>query len=178
MARLMRSWGLVLLAVLVLAGTAWGTAGAQYPPPTGNVTLTSSVTAPRVGGATTVTAQVRDVQGAAVGGLACSFQIISQPGTDASVATGPVYTDATGAATAALQVGSTAGPVIVGCSCGELTAQVSVVAGSATVQLPATGTGPVESDGSGLPGLWILLGASLAAAGLLVARDVRRRARR
>ena len=36
---------------------------------------------------------------------------------------GPVYTDATGAATTTLQVGSTPGPIIVGSSCGELSAQ-------------------------------------------------------
>jgi hypothetical protein len=168
----------VLAAALLLAGTAWGTARAQYPPPTGNVTITSSITAPQVGEAVTITTLVRDVAGAAVGGLACSFKIVSQPGTDASVHPGPVYTDATGTATTTLQVGSTPGPIIIGSTCGELSAQVSVVAGSASVQLPATGTGPADEGSSGLVGLWVLFGASLAATGILVARDLARRVRR
>lgn len=175
------SWGWrlgVLAAALLLAGTALGSARAQYPPPTGNVTLTSSITAPGLGGTTTVSALVRDVMGAAVGGLACTFNIVSQPGTDASVYSGPVYTDTTGMATTTLQVGSTPGPIIVGSSCGELSAQVSVVAGTAEVQLPATGMGPADGDGSGLVGLWVLLGASVAALGVLLARDRMRRTRR
>ena len=169
----------VLAAALLLAGTAWGSARAQYPPPTGNVTLTSSITAPGVGGTTTISAQVRDVLGAAVGGLACTFNIVSQPGTDASVYPGPVYTDATGAATTTLQVGSTPGPIIVGSNCGELSSQVSVMAGGAAqVQLPATGEGPTDDGGSSPIGLWFLLSASMASLGLLVARDLARRARR
>ena len=175
------SWGWrlgVLAAALLLAGTAWGSARAQYPPPTGNVTLTSSITAPGVGGTTTISAQVRDVMGAAVGGLSCTFQIVSQPGTDASVYAGPVFTDVLGMATTTLQVGSTPGPIIVGSSCGELSAQVSVVAGTAQVQLPATGEGPTDGGGSSPVGLWVLLGASMAALGVLLARDLARRARR
>jgi hypothetical protein len=180
MARHSWSWGLALLATaLMLAVTAWGTARAQYPPPTGNVTLTSSVTAPQVGDTVTVTALVRDVAGAAVSGLACTFNIASQPGSDASVSPEPVYTDATGMATTSLQVGSTAGPIILDANCGELSARVSVVAGTATaVQLPTTGEGPDGGGSFPLVGLWAILAVSLAAAGLLLARDVARRAPR
>jgi hypothetical protein len=181
MARHFWNWRLpVLAASLLLAVTAWGTAEAQYPPPTGNVTLTSSVTAPQMGDTITITALVRDVAGVAASGLACTFDIASQPGSDASVYPGPVLTDLTGVATTSLQVGSTAGPIIVGASCGELSAQVSVVLGTATaVQLPVTGEGPDGSQGgSGLPWLWVVLAAAMVAAGLLVARDAARRARR
>jgi hypothetical protein len=179
MARHFWSWGLAVLATaLLLAATAWGTARAQYPPPTGNVTLTSSITAPQVGDTITITALVRDVAGVAVGGLACTFDIASQPGTDASVYPGPVVTDLTGVATTSLNVGSTAGPIVVDANCGDLSAQVSVVSGTATaVQLPATGEGPDGSQGgAGFPWLWVALAAAMVAAGLLVARDVKRRA--
>jgi len=114
-----------------------------------------------------------------VSGLACTFDIASQPGSDAAVYPGPVYTDPTGTATTSLQVGSTAGPIIVDANCGDLTAQVSVVSGAAVaVQLPATGEGPDSGSGSPFAGLWILLGVFAAAAGLLMARDLTRRARR
>ena len=180
MARHIWGWRLAILATaLLLAGMAWGSARAQYPPPTGNVTLTSSITAPQVGDTITITALVRDVAGAAVSGLACTFDITSQPGSDASVYPGPVYTDLTGVATTSLRVGSTAGPIIVGANCGDLSAQVSVVSGAAVaVQLPATGEGPDSGDSSPFAGLWILLGVFVAAAGLLMARDLTRRARR
>ena len=180
MARHIWGWRLAILATaLLLAGMAWGSARAQYPPPTGNVTLTSSITAPQVGDTITITALVRDVAGAAVSGLACTFDIASQPGSDASVYPGPVYTDLTGLATTSLRVGSTAGPIIVGANCGDLSAQVSVVSGTAVaVQLPATGEGSDSGDSSPFAGLWILLGVFAAAAGLLMVRDLTRRARR
>ena len=176
------SWGwrlAVLASALLLAGMASGTAKAQYPPPTGNVTLTSSITAPQVGDTITITALVRDVAGAAVSGLACTFNIASQPGFDASVYPGPAYTDLTGVATTTLSVGSTPGPIIVDANCGDLSAQVSVVAGTAAaVQLPATGEGPDSEGSSAFVGIWVLLAACVAGAGLLVARDLARRARR
>jgi hypothetical protein len=178
MARHFWNWRLVVLAASVLlAIAAWGSVEAQYPPPTGNVTLTSSVTAPQLGDTITVTALVRDVAGAAVSGLACTFDIASQPGSDASVYAGPVLTDLQGVAATSLKVGSTAGPIIVGASCGDLAAQVSVVSGTATrVQLPVTGEGP---DGSaGFPWLWVALATAMVAGGLLIARDAARRAHR
>lgn len=180
MARHIWGWRWAILAVaLLLAGTVVGAARAQYPPPTGNVTLTSSITAPQTGGTVTITALVRDVAGAAVAGQACTFSIASQPGTDASVFAGPVNTDLTGVATTTLQVGSTPGPIIVESTCGGLSSQVSVIAGAAAVELPATGTGPVGSENDfTLIGLWLLLGVSGAALGLMVARDLARRARR
>ena len=180
MARLFSNWRpAVLAAALLLAGMGWGTAKAQYPPPTGNVTLTSSITAPQVGGTTIITAYVRDIAGTAVAGLACTFNIASQPGLDAAVYPGPVLTDPTGAAPTSLQVGSTPGPIVVDANCGDLTAQASVVAGAAAaVQLPATGLGPGSDHTSRFAALWLLLGVSLAAMGLVVARDLARRARR
>ena len=180
MARHFWNWRLAVLAtaLLLAATTAGGTTRAQYPPPTGNVTLTSSITAPQVGDTITITALVRDVAGVAVSGLACTFDIASQPGSDASVYPGPVYTDLTGVATTSLRVGSASGPIILDANCGDLSAQVSVVAGSAVaIQLPATGEGPDNEGTSVFLGLWILLGVSVAAAGLLVARDLARRAR-
>jgi hypothetical protein len=179
MTRLVWSWrSAVLATALLLAATAWGSASAQYPPPTGNVTLTSSITAPQVGDTITITALVRDVAGAAVSGLACTFDIASQPGSDASVYPGPVYTDPTGVATTSLRVGATPGPIIVDANCGDLSAQVSVLAGTAAaVQLPATGEGPDNEGGSVFTGLWALLAACMAGVALLVARDLARRAR-
>jgi hypothetical protein len=71
------------------------------------------------------------------------------------------------------------GPIIVDANCGDLSGQVSVVAGTAAaVQLPATGEGPDSEGSSVFVGLWVLLAACMAGVGLLVARDLARRARR
>ena len=163
-----------LAAVLgTLGALASSAVHAQYPPPTGNLTLRATTTTPPVGGVLGISATARDPTGAPVAGIACTFEIISQPGTDASVDPGPFATDANGVATTNLQVGSTTGNILVGANCGDLTSQVLVAAGGGAPapRLPATGQGP---DNSETPG-W-LLGAALGALGTLAAGLVFRRA--
>ncbi len=136
---------LVALSTLLLE-----VAQAQYPPPTGSLTLRASTATPAVGSVLGVSATALDQTGAPVAGVACSFEIISQPGNDATVDRGPIATDANGVANTTLNVGSTPGNIVVGARCGELSSQVLVSAGAAApaVQLPATGQGP---DGSRAP---------------------------
>ena len=171
----------VVAALALLLTTAlWGqSAAAQYPPPTGNLVLESSSTSPPTGSVLSITATASDPQGTPIAGLACTFKIVSQPGTDASVDPGPYTSDATGTATTALDVGSTAGTIVVGSTCGEFSALVSVVAGAETaaVQLPATGTGLDSNGGWGLSTLALIL-ATAAVAGVGAAWAARRWVRR
>jgi hypothetical protein len=174
------SWGWrlgVLAAALLLAGTALGSARAQYPPPTGNVTSRAPSRRPACG-TTTVSALVRDVRG---GGRRAGMHLqhrFSARHRRLGLS-GACLHRRDGHGDDHPSDRSTPGPIIVvGSSCGELSAQVSVVAGTAQVQLPATGMGPADGGSSGLVGLWVLLGASVAALGVLLARDRMRRTRR
>lgn len=189
---------LVLLATLALLiyGSGWlSTALAQYPPPAGTVTGASDADAAPTGGSVEVTCTVLDTAGAPVAGEACTFTIVSQPGTDASIGTGSVteITDADGVATATLNVGSTAGDIVVEVEARGLSSQVTVTAGgepgiappavpSAPIsQLPATGGGGI----AGMPGDAATKGAlamGVAAAAMVTAASayliVRRRTAR
>ena len=146
--------GGVVLALAALV--AWiaipGGAQAQYPPPTGSVTLSVSTATPEVGTSVVLGVQIVNPTGTPVVGASCSFAITQQPGTDAYVAAGPVATDVAGMAETTLNVGSTPGPISVQAQCGELSALTSVVAGAAqAVALPATGDGSMASSGGSFP---------------------------
>jgi len=146
-----------LFAGLLLVGMVGGTALA-YPPPTGSVSMTASNGAPAPGTTISVSATVVNQSGVAQSGLSCTFQIASQPGTGAAVDTTPTLTDTNGVASALLAVGSTPGEIVVNANCGGLTSQVLVaVGGSAApatapmgLNMPSTGTGPVDTTPSGL----------------------------
>jgi hypothetical protein len=167
---------LVALAASLLALPLFhGAARAQYPPPTGNVTLTAGTTAPTLGSTVPISATIRDQYGSVVAGIACTFSIISQPGTDASVVPGPVMTDPNGVAQTTLNVGGTAGTIVVGALCGELSAQTSVVSSAAAVGLPPTGTNQAEGTPAGTVwALSIAAGAALGIGGTLAVMAVRR----
>ncbi len=185
-----------VLAGLLLFGMTGGAALA-YPPPTGSATMTLSGTSPTVGSTISVSTTVVNQSGIPRSNLACTFEILSQPGTDASIDTTPVRTDLQGTATASLMVGSTPGALVVGATCGEVTSQVEVEvtgtaaapaapelpaapaaapAPAASLNLPATGTGPAETAPSGL--LMALLAGGLLFVGFGSAvRIVSRRSR-
>ena len=174
---------MIVIGLAALLGTlsAVGSheAGAQYPPPTGNLTLRAATTAPPLSSVLGISATARDQTGAAVAGISCTFQIISQPGADATVDGGPFVTDANGVASTTLDVGNTPGNIVVGANCGDLTSQVLVAAGGGAPApaLPATGQGP---DGSAKTGwlVWVLV-AGLGALALATAlrRTLGRRTR-
>ncbi len=164
----------VVLAIGALA--AWlaipGTAVAQYPPPTGSVTLSAADPTPAVGESVVLSVEVIDPAGAPVSGLSCSFAITQQPGADASVWAGPAVTDAAGRAETTLNVGSAEGLIAVQARCGELSALTSVVAGAAAAQpvaLPATGDGAMASSDGAFPWQFALaagVGLTLVAVGV------------
>lgn len=159
-----------LLAVLLFGGTA----RAQYPPPTGNVTLVAETTTPALGTAVPITATARDQYGSVVAGIACTFSIVSQPGTTATVAPGPVTTDANGVASTILNTGTTPGTIVVGSICGELSSQVSVVVGVAAPALPPTGSGDADMPAGVGWMLAIIAGMALGIGGMLAVMAVRR----
>jgi hypothetical protein len=140
-------------AGLLLFGMVGSTALA-YPPPTGSVSMTLSNIAPATGATVSISATVLNQAGVAQSGLECTFQVLSQPGTGATVDATPKLTDASGIATTSLNVGTTPGAILVGATCGQLTSQVEVevtaAAAPASDNLPSTGTGPVDTTPSGL----------------------------
>lgn len=143
-----------LFAGLLLVGMLGGTASA-YPPPTGSVSMSLSSPAPTTGSTVSISATVINPAGAVVPGIECTFAVISQPGTGATVEAGPKMTGANGVATTSLTTGTTAGTITVGANCGELSSQVLVqatapAAGAANLGMPRTGTGPGETTPIGL----------------------------
>jgi hypothetical protein len=148
-----------------------GGAQAQYPPPTGSVTLSVSSAMPTLGESVVLGVQIVSPTGAPVAGASCSFAITEQPGTDAYVVAGPVATDAAGMVETTLNVGSTPGLISVQAQCGELSALTSVVAGAAqAVALPATGEGSMASSGGSFPWLVALAAGVVLALAAVGAR--------
>lgn len=137
-------------------------------PPEGSTLSVDTETQNAVLGATVeVNAAIVDAEGNPAAGVECSFAIKEQPGSDASVAAGPVTTDAEGIASTSLSVGNTEGTIVVESTCGDLSAEVSVVAGTTTAAnaagLPAAGDGPIGT--SSPVSLWLM---AVAAGGLLL----------
>lgn len=174
-----------LAAGVLLVGMLGSAASAvQYPPPTGNVSLSASNATPAAGASISISATAVSQFGTPASGLSCTFQIVSQPGSSAFVDTDPKVTDADGMASTTLNVGTTAGMIVVGANCGELSSHVTVqvranapaapaapiepaapaAPAATTLRLPPTGTGP---EGSTPDGLFLIatLGLLCVAAG-------------
>jgi hypothetical protein len=162
--------------MILIALTHAGGVSAQYPPPSGNCTLTIDATQVESGGTAGVTVTVLDAFSHPKAGATVNVQVSTQPGSDASVDMDSTTTDANGKVTGTLHVGTSPGVVYLtanaeGSSCG---AQVVVTAPPATpgatpqaqvaaeVSLPNTGTG--TSAGS----MSITMLLVLAAAGVAV----------
>ncbi len=166
-----------LVASLLALPLFHGAARAQYPPPTGNVTLATETTAATPGSTVPISATVRDQFGSVVAGTTCTFSVTSQPGTDATVLAGPFITDASGVARSNLNVGSTPGTIVIDCLCGELSAQATVVNSTeaAAVGLPSTGAGQTDDSPAAIAwALTIAAGAALGIGGTLAVIMVRR----
>jgi len=155
-----------------------GTASAQYPPPTGSVSMSTSSATPATGTSVSISTTALNQFGTPAFGLSCTFQVLSQPGSGAVVDAGPKVTDANGVASTTLNVGTTPGSIVVGANCGELSSQVLVEvqgAPAGTLRLPATGTGSEAA-----PTVPVLI-VTLFATGLICvagATSLRRAARR
>ena len=127
---------------------AFGTgASAQYPPPSGSLTVTASSTTEPVGGNDTLTCTVRAADGTGIANTSCTFTIVSEPGGpngDAAVGSKTITktTDANGVATDVLRVGSTPGVIVVGVQSGGLQSSVIVTvtgaSGGSTASPPAS----------------------------------------
>ena len=163
--------GLALVLTIGLAGQA----GAQYPEGTGNVVLTAGDTTPTVGDTVPISLTIEDEDGVALANVECVFRIAGQPADSASVETGPVTTDANGNASTTLHTGGAAGTIVVEAVCGDLTAQVSVVAGAGGAAAPPASL-PDTGTGAGTQGVdwafWALIaaGAALSLSGFALAR--------
>ena len=159
------SLGVGLAAGLV--AQAW----ADYPPPGGSVVLAAEKTTADLGEDVAVTATISDQNGDPAAGVDCTFSISGQPGDDASVDAGPFTSDAAGNVSTTLNTGSTEGTIVVAVDCGELSAQVSVVAGTAAAppaSLPSTGIGAGAEAGSTGWAFWALIamGVTVGLSGL------------
>ena len=124
--------------VLIALVASWAIAFAQYPPPVGSVTAGASNPAPSTGASVTVSCTVVDSQGQPVAGEPCTFAIVSQPGTDATLGAPSVTvnTNAQGVATAILSVGTNPGGIVVGVSAMGIQSQVTVSAQGAAATVP------------------------------------------
>ena len=139
-----------------LVAQAW----AEYPPEDGNVVLAADSTTADLGEEVAVTATISDQNGDPAANVDCTFSISEQPGDDASVDAGPFISDADGNVSTTLDTGSTEGTIVVDVDCGDLSAQVSVVAGTAAAppaSLPSTGIGAGAEAGSTVWALWALI---------------------
>lgn len=144
------SLGTAIAVLLLMATLHSGTARAQYPTPSGSVTVAVAQTTVPVGQRVAITATLRDVGGTLLASHSCTLSIASQPGTDASVTPTSANTDAAGVVAATVYVGTAPGTIEVRVTCGSVTGAVSVVAGASVqpsappasgVELPNTGSG-------------------------------------
>ncbi len=164
---------LATIGLLVTLAIAGGTASAQYPPPVGSVTASLSDPTPATGASVTCTCEVLDTVGNPVAGEVCTFTIVSQPGTDASLSSATAVTNAQGVATVTLFTGSTPGPISVSAEARSIESQATATTEAATPVAPITATpgaapptGAGEGDGGTPVALWIVAIGAAGALGL------------
>lgn len=133
---------------------------------------------PSAGDSVKLTIAVVQTNGALAVDVTCLVQVLSQPGTDATIEPTVVTTDADGEATATLYVGSTPGAIEISAQCGDapmgvITLNVDGV--NVPASLPDAGFGTIDTNARPsalLPALF------LAASGMLVAASAFVRLRR
>jgi len=128
-----------LVALLALA-FLWLPGLAQYPPPVGVVRGAVATPNPPAGSSTTLTCEVRDPAGNPVADEPCTFTIVEEPGTDASLGSKSVTkrTNEQGIATATLYTGTTPGVIVVRIEARGVATQVTVHVQAAGPMLPPT----------------------------------------
>jgi len=173
---------LAVLALLFYGGGRLSTVLAQYPPPAGTVTASAETAAAPTGASVEVACTVLNSAGAPVANQLCTFSIVSQPGSDASLGASSALTDSDGVATAVLYTGSTPGLIVVKVEAGGVSSQVNVATGvelglapptgapGMPAQAPATGMGSADgTSGAGPMNGPAALGALATAAALAIA---------
>ena len=165
-------WFVALSLGAILALSLIAQASAQYPPPVGSLITGADDTTPDVGDDVGITATVLDEIGDPLADVDCTFSIADQPGSDASVDSGPFTTDSDGNVSTDLDTGSTEGTITVEATCGDLSAFVSVAAGAASAppaappaSLPDTGSGAGQDDAGWA--YWLIAAAVVAGIGSL-----------
>jgi hypothetical protein len=192
--RALRPVSVAGVGMLIAVVAFWAVAFAQYPPPVGSVTADVNNSTPSTGGTVTATCEVVDSQGQPVAGEPCTFTIISQPGTDATLGAPSVTvnTNTQGIATTVLSVGTKSGTIVLGVSAMGIESQVTVnaqalgaapptqPAGAQPGAAPPTGVG--DSEGGQVPtAVWgVAIGAAvgLALTSLFLWRAAARRPKR
>ena len=145
-----------------LAGATVTCGEGQEPPPDGDPTITNPDATVPPGGSTTITATFPGAVG-----VDCTWSIVSQPGTDASLQQATGTTDADGVVTNTLNVGSKTGIGSVQVDCGGVTQVLDVeVAPSGITE--AGISGPIDDSGFSA-GLWAVIGSLLAATAVATA---------
>jgi hypothetical protein len=136
-----------LAALFALTAAAFGvypqTSNAQYPPPEGSVTATTSSTSADTGENVILTCLLLDTSGEPIVGEDCTFNIEDEPGDDAAVGSKVITktTNAQGIATTNLYTGTAPGVIVVSITAGEMSSTVVVQVMGATSSPPAA---PVE----------------------------------
>jgi hypothetical protein len=181
---LLKTAAILAILALLMYGTGWlSTALAQYPPPAGTVTGAADADVAPTGGTVEVTCTVLDTAGTPVAGELCTFTIVSQPGTDASIGDGTVtaITDADGVATVTLHTGSTAGVIVVETEALGVSSQVSITTGAEpgiappsspsepVSQLPATGGGGIAGTSNDAATKGVLIMGAFTALAMVTA---------
>ncbi len=137
--------GLAAAVVATLFVARTGHVSAQYPPPEGSCTITTSSTTPDPHSSVAVAVTVLDINGKAVPGVATGLSISRQPGSDASLSGNAAATDSLGVVKGALQVGTSSGVIGLSAHTDVVSCAATVVVGQgavlAAVNLPDTGTG-------------------------------------
>ena len=131
MKRIVAFASLIALSIAVALGAG---ASAQYAPPTGSVTITSSSTIVPTGGSTTLTCKETNANGTPGTG-SCTLTIVSEPGSDAGLDSRTITKplDTSGAMTDILHVGSTPGVIVISAQAGSMQSTLIVtVTGSTT----------------------------------------------
>lgn len=181
---LLKTAAILAILALLMYGTGWlSTALAQYPPPAGSVTASAEADAAATDASVDITCTVLDTAGAPVANEPCTFTIVSQPGTDASIGSDPVtkVTDANGVATATLHTGSTPGVIVVEVEAQGAPSQVSITTGAEpgiappsspsepVSQLPATGAGGIAGTSSDTATKGVLIMGAFTALAMVTA---------
>ncbi len=169
----------VIGLLAAIAALLWASVALAQPYPPASPTVVTASAAPAIipaGGSTTITCSVKDNLNQPVAGAACSFSVLNQQGSGASVSPASAQTNAQGLAFSTLSLGS-ATSATVGVEANGVASQVvvSVAGASPAGALPAAG-GPPSSD-DGIPS-WLLvipMALGLMAAGGLFWMKVARR---
>jgi hypothetical protein len=143
-----------IMTAFAATAAAWGSsvASAQYPPPEGSCSISTSATTTTSHGSVGVTVTVLDINGKPVAGVLPQVSISRQPGGDAAISNLAAPTDANGSVHTNLGAGGTPGVVGLSAHTDVVSCAASVVVEggvlAAEVSLPDTGSGSTSHGDS------------------------------